>query len=185
MSKDKPKPTRVEGGAPDDIDITSAPDEARPAHKLEPGSPRRGVTFGDMPKEGTDLPGCGVCGGVMSHDVECVGYVSENQITMPAGWCAPSETPRAEDDGPLAGMEVNRAEFRLPLPPEMWSPVPTLEEPLDIDQMSRVEALKAARSVLQTSSGIFGGTSTGSHSVDDLIRIARFITTGQDPRPQQ
>ena len=68
---------------------------------------------------------------------------------------------------------------------EGWQSTPTLEEPLDIDQLSRVEALKAARAVLQTSSGIFGGSSTGGHDVDDLIRIARFITTGQyHPQPQ-
>jgi hypothetical protein len=162
QQKGKPEPTRVEGGAPDDINII-------------PADP---APWADQPKEGTDLPGCDVCGGIVNHTERCVGYLPENQISAPAGWCAPSEGTYDTSIG-------KPVDFRLPLPPEMWSPVPTLEEPLDIDQLSRVEALKAARVVLQTSSGIFGGTSTGSHSVDDLIRIARFITTGQyHPQPQ-
>lgn len=151
------------------------------------------------------LPGCGACGGITAHRQTCAAYDANNVMTMSGGWCTPSEAIYAAagetipesvrdhapgDDGRLPEEEEeadypgnHAVDWRSIIgPPRILQPAPTVEAPLDVDQLGRVEALKAARAVLQTSAGVFGGTNVTSHSVDDLVRIARFITTGQDPK---
>lgn len=50
---------------------------------------------------------------------------------------------------------------------------------LTSDQLARVAALTASRSALVARGGVFSGT--GSADAMDLVNVARYIETGQDP----
>ena len=83
------------------------------------------------------------------------------------------EQDRIEEEFEKCKEVPGRVDFRIPIDPNK----PELLMPLDWDQRARVDALSAAREVLQSQTFVSKSPSGG---VDELLRVARYIITGQD-----
>lgn len=60
----------------------------------------------------------------------------------------------------------------------------SITAPVEPDVAERIFALHEARKVLETTSGgsLVSGATKNAPSTDDLIRVARYIVTGTDPK---